>query len=103
MPSKTIFMHRVVDSQCSVNSIKNTVEKFSKKGSEVVDIGQKFSSTSKVNTYVYAKLKEGIELLLTTDMSESDSNMLIVSIIGSKEPTYVEEIKNDILSINCKN
>lgn len=82
-------MERVPDTACSIAGVKALIAELATPDTQPLDIGAVFHGP--VRTYVHAKVRDGVEILLVTDMSQSKKPMLMVSFIGPEKPAYLPE------------
>lgn len=87
--ARTLAMERLPDNPCSIAGVKAVVAGLSTTDTHPLDIGDGFEGP--VQTYVYAEVRDGVEVLLVTDMSQNDKPMLMLSFIGAREPDFLPE------------
>ncbi|UVO49201.1 hypothetical protein M0208_01200 [Sphingomonas sp. SUN019] len=87
--TRTLAMERLPDNPCSIAGVKAVIAGLSTADTRPLDIGGAFQGS--MRTYVHAKVRDGVEVLLVTDMSQDDKQMLMVSFIGAREPDFLPE------------
>ena len=103
LPTKTLLMEKLPNEECTIVGVKDIIHGYGASDDKLTDIGSSFSPNSAVKTYIYAKLKEKTELLLVDDMTSSDSKLLMLSLIGRKDPSYINEVRSAIQGMRlCK-
>ena len=87
--TRTLAMERLPDTPCSIAGVKEVIARLSTANTQPLDMGESFRGP--VRTYVHAKVRDGVEILLVTDASQNDKPMLMVSFIGTREPGFLAE------------
>jgi hypothetical protein len=95
--ARTLAMERLPDNPCSIDGVKAVIAGLSTTDTHPIDIGEGFDGP--VHTYVYAKVRDDVEVLLGTDMSQNDKPMLMLSFIGAREPNFLPESLRSVRQI----